>query len=234
MVLEDAKAGFHFIPHTYTITTIRIAVCSSCGYMDTESEQYKNEVQRAREQFFRTHSPVTDDHPGNITSAVEDLFDEDDRIAWEKGTEESTNEADLVVDPKDARVCRRCGTTARRKRARFCSECGNPLSPDASDPAIFEPMLAALHGPGEMLNPLQAFREAITDNITPPLARELLDNVIIAVRDAIGERATWLDIRRFLTEKDFRDPVIDAVEDHQRKRYLQDAFTPGSRVAPND
>lgn len=127
------------------------------------------------------------------------------------------------------------------------------------NPAILEPMIEMLLGSGAALNPLQfligeirgteiqpafdemqsipgghiaSFHVASTNDITPPLARELLNNVIIAVRETRGEQATLLDVHRFLTEKDFRDPIIDALGNHLLKRYLQDAFTPG--IAPND
>lgn len=216
MVLEDTKAGFHFVPHTYTPATIRVVVCSSCGYLDVESERFKNEVQRVRKEFFRTHSPVTDDDQEDIEEILHRAAEE-----WE--------EADLVTDPKDAKVCRRCGTAARHKHARFCFKCGNPLSPDGSDPAIINPMLAAISRPAMALNPLQFFDGTSLGDSMPPLALELLENVVRAAQQVYGKRATLHDVHRFLTDQDFRDATIgklNRMEDSLRQRYLRDAFDP--------
>ena len=106
MVLKDAKAGFHFIPHTYTVTTIKVPTCSSCGYMDTESARFKNEVQRAREEFLKKYRALRAE-----TSQ------------GEGATEDSRKK------------CERCGATARRKEARFCWNCGRPLPHDNLEPA---------------------------------------------------------------------------------------------------
>ena len=230
MTLRDVTAGFHFA-NTYAPTVITVPVCDSCEYVDIQSEAFKGAFRQAELRFRKKHPDLVK-QARDEERRDEERRDEEIEEILERAAQEA-EEADLVVDPKDARVCRQCGAAARHKSARFCFECGSPLSPDAGDPAILEPILAALHGPVAELNPLQTFHKAIADNMTPPLARELLDNVIAAVREVIGKQATLRDVHRFLTEKDFRDPIINAVENHLRKRYLQDAFTPRSKVVPN-
>lgn len=106
MVLEDAKAGFHFVPHMFTPATIRVAVCVSCGYMDTESERFKNEVQRAREEFLKNHPALRAE----------------------------TSEGGGAT--RDSRMrCKHCGATARHKEAKFCRNCGQPLPHNNLEPA---------------------------------------------------------------------------------------------------
>lgn len=126
MTLRDVTAGFHFA-HMYAPTVIKVPVCDLCEYVDINSQEFKNEFHKAQLDFELRH-------PGLIEKAKEeDRRDEEIEEILHRAAEE-TEEADLVVNPKDARVCRRCGKTARRKLARFCSECGSPLTPDASEP----------------------------------------------------------------------------------------------------
>ena len=221
MVLQEATAGFHFA-HTYAPTVVTVPMCDSCSYFDTNSTEFREALHQAELRFEKKH-------PGLIKK-MRDKDKRDDEIEeiLHRAAEEADKE-DLVVDPKDARVCRRCGTAARRKRARFCFECGNPLSPDASDPAIINPMLAAINRPAMALNPLQFLNGASVGDSMPPLAVELLENVVRAVQQVYGKRATLLDVHRFLTDQDFRDTTIgklDRLEGSLRQRYLRDAFDP--------
>ncbi len=218
MTLQKMTAGFHFA-HTYAPTVITMPACDSCSYFDTNSTEFKEALRQAKLRFETKH-------PG----LIEKMRDKDKRgDEIEEILHCAAEEEGAAADPKNFRVCRRCGTAARRKHARFCWECGGPLSPDASDPTIINPILTTVNMANADLTPLQFFDETNLDDALPPQARELLANVIRAVRQVHGNQTTFLDVYRFLTDQSFRDTTIgelDKMGDWLPPRYLRDAFNP--------
>ena len=111
VTLQKMQAGFHFA-HTYAPTVITVPACDSCSYFDTHSTEFREALRQAEMRF-------EEKHPG----LIEKMRDRD-RSEREEILHCS---AEDMIDAKDARVCGRCGTAARRRHARFCWNCGSPL-----------------------------------------------------------------------------------------------------------
>ena len=56
-------------------------------------------------------------------------------------------------------------------------------------------------------------------------SREFLGNAIMAVRDVHGDQADFTHVYKLLTDAEYRQDVIDRVQDEHQRRYWQGTFT---------
>ncbi len=99
---------------------------------------------------------------------------------------------------------------------------------DPADPACpwtLNPLAAGMHA-GAMANDvLEGLTQVFGEEAIRARSREFLGNALLAVKDVHGDAADFSMVYQMLTNDDFRQDVIDRVQDPHQKDYWQVTFT---------
>ncbi len=99
---------------------------------------------------------------------------------------------------------------------------------DPADPACpwtLNPLAAGMHA-GAMANDvLEGLTQVFGEEAIRARSREFLGNALLAVKDVHGDAADFSMVYQMLTNDEFRQDVIDRVQDPHQKDYWQVTFT---------